>query len=100
MTVFVVLLSTLFIYMILITVIEAPLYYLDFMQQSYKKFIYPSVALWNGVITLFTVGYGDTFVVTYLGRIVVTILSIFGSILISFVTVAILTDFSLKDQDD
>lgn len=90
-TVSVVLLSTLMYFMIVLNVIESPLYYEEF--SNFKNFIYPSVALWNSVITIFTVGYGDIYVVTYFGRILISIMAIFSSIILSFITVAITTDF-------
>lgn len=83
--------------MLLVTVIESPLYYLENIYGGYKKFVHPSMSLWNGVITFFTVGYGDTYVVTYFGRFIVTILAIFSSIIISFITVAITTDFNFEE---
>ena len=96
-TVFIILLSTMFYYMIALTVVESPLYYLDFIQDGYKSFIYPSIALWNTMITLFTIGYGDIYVVTYLGRIFVSILTLLAGIILSFVTVAMTIDFDFGD---
>lgn len=51
------------------------------------------------MITLFTIGYGDVYVVTYLGRIFVTILSMLAGIILSFVTVAMTVDFDFGEQD-
>lgn len=96
-TVFIILLSTMFYYMIALTVVESPLYYLDFIQDGYKAFIYPSIALWNTMITLFTIGYGDIYVVTYFGRIFVAVLTILAGIILSFVTVAMTIDFDFGD---
>lgn len=99
MTVFIILVSTMFYYMIVLTVVESPLYYLSFIQDGFKSFIYPSIALWNTMITLFTIGYGDIFVVTYLGRIFVSILTLLAGIILSFVTVAMTIDFDFGEQD-
>jgi hypothetical protein len=49
------------------------------------------------MITLFTIGYGDVYVVTYLGRIFVTILSMLAGIILSFVTVAMTVDFDFGE---
>ena len=86
-----------FYYMIILNVVEAPLYYLDDIDGGYKLFIYPSISLWNTMITLFTIGYGDISVVTYLGRFFVSILTIVAGIILSFVTVAMTIDFDFED---
>jgi len=66
-TVMTILISTMFYYMLVLNIVESPLYYLNEIDNSYKSFIYPTVSLWNTMITLFTIGYGDITVVTYLG---------------------------------
>lgn len=88
-----------FYYTIILNVVEAPLYYLEDIDGGYKKFIYPSISLWNTMITLFTIGYGDIAVVTYLGRFFVAVLTIVAGIILSFVTVAMTIDFDFEDQD-
>lgn len=98
-TVLVGIFSTLLYYMIILSVIESPLYYIDFIDGGYKNFVYPTIALWNSVITIFTVGYGDIYVVTYFGRFFVALLCIYSGIILSFFTVAITTDFDFGDQD-
>ena len=96
-TVFVILVSTMFYYMIVLTVIESPLYYETDIDDGFKAFIYPSISLWNTMITLFTIGYGDIYAVTYLGRFFVSILTIIAGIILSFVTVAMTIDFDFED---
>lgn len=93
----IVLIITLFYFTIIINVIESPLFYEPIIDDGFKNFVYPSLTLWNSMITLFTVGYGDTYPVTYFGRIVVSILTILAGIILSFVTVAITTDFELTE---
>lgn len=82
-----------FYYMIALTIVESPLYFLSFIYNDNKAFIYPSIALWNTMITLFTIGYGDIYVVTYFGRLYVSVLAILAGIILSFVTVAMTIDF-------
>jgi hypothetical protein len=97
--VIIILLCTLFYYTIALNVIESPLYYEPEISSGFKAFVYPSIALWNAVITLFTIGYGDLYVVTYLGRIFVAVLTILAGIILSFITVAMTIDFDFEDQD-
>ena len=51
------------------------------------------------MITLFTIGYGDVTVVTYLGRLFVSFLTILAGIILSTITVAMTIDFDFEDQD-
>lgn len=83
--------------MIALTVVESPLYYLNMIEDNFKFFIYPSLSLWNTMITLFTIGYGDIYVVTYLGRLFVSVLTILAGIILSFVTVAMTIDFDFGE---
>lgn len=82
---------------IVLTVVESPLFYLDSVDDGRKVFIYPTFSFWNTYVTLFTIGYGDLAVVTYLGRIFVAILTILAGIILSFVTVAMTSDFDFED---
>lgn len=88
-----------FYYTIVLTLLEAPLYYENVIDASFKSFIYPSISLWNTMITLFTIGYGDVYAVTYLGRIFVAGLTIIAGIILSFITVAMTIDFDFNEQD-
>ena len=94
-----ILIGTLFYYTLALNIIESPLFYLPDIDSGYKAFVYPSISLWNTMITLFTIGYGDLAVVTYLGRIFVSVLTILAGIILSFVTVAMTIDFDFEDQD-
>ena len=49
------------------------------------------------MITLFTIGYGDIYAVTYFGRFFVALLTILAGIILSFVTVAMTIDFDFED---
>lgn len=96
-TVFVILMSVMFYYMIVLNVVESPVIFVTGIGSGFKAFIYPSISLWNTMITLFTIGYGDIFVVTYLGWVFVSILTILAGIILSFVTVAMTIDFDFED---
>ncbi len=99
LTVFTILISTIFYFTITLHVVESPLFYLPYIDDGYKSFVYASISLWNTMITIFTIGYGDIFVVTYLGRIFVSILTILSGIILSFVTVAMTIDFDFDESD-
>ena len=96
LTVLMLLIFSMFYYTIVLNVIESPLYYETEVDAGYKAFIYPSISLWNTMITLFTIGYGDLAVVTYLGRIFVSVLTILAGIILSFITVAMTIDFDFE----
>jgi len=98
-TVSILLFTVLLFFSIVLTVVESPLFYHDAVDDGRKVFIYPTFAIWNVFVTLFTIGYGDLAVATYLGRIFVSILTILSGIIIAFITVAMTSDFEFEDQD-
>ena len=63
-----------------------------------EAFATPFDALWWGVVTLTTVGYGDVFPITDEGRIAASALMLLGIGLFSAVT-AIVTSYVLSKQD-
>ncbi len=93
------LISTIFYYTVILCVTESPLYYINDIEADYKNFIFPTISCWHAMTTLTTVGYGDVFVVSYLGRIFVFFLAILSSLILSFFTVSMVMDFQFKSLD-
>ena len=59
-----------------------------------------SVSMWNILITLFSIGYGDIFTYTLLGRIIIVLLSFYGGFVISVITIAILGELEMSKFED
>lgn len=55
-----------------------------------------SVSMWNILITLFSIGYGDIFTYTLLGRVIIILLSFYGGFVISVITIAILGELEMS----
>jgi voltage-gated potassium channel len=60
----------------------------------------PLDALWWSVVTITTVGYGDTYPVTNLGRIIGTLVILLGVIMFSALTSFFTSKFSERGQSD
>jgi voltage-gated potassium channel len=71
------LLTTVFIIFILLIVASSLLYYVEHNAQP-DKFASIPEAMWWGVVTLTTVGYGDIYPVTGLGKFLGAIISLLG----------------------
>lgn len=54
-------------------------------------------AIWLTVITITTVGYGDVYPHTNIGRCIIMFAAIYGSFLLSFVVLAVSSTFVLTD---
>ena len=80
--------SAIFIISFTIRIIEGPLFNLD---KSIDYTLIPN-SIWNVVVTMTTVGYGDLYPKTILGRTVLVITTFLGTIIISLL-VAVLTNF-------
>ena len=52
--------------------------------------------MWNILITLFSIGYGDVYTHTYFGRLIITLLSFYGGFVISVITIVILGEFEMS----
>ena len=52
--------------------------------------------MWNILITLFSIGYGDVYTRTYFGRIIITLLAFFGGFIISIITIAIVGELEMS----
>ena len=71
------LLTTVFIIFILLIVASSLLYYIEHQAQP-EKFANIPEAMWWGVVTLTTVGYGDIYPITTLGKFLGAIISLLG----------------------
>ena len=60
----------------------------------------PMDALWWGLVTITTIGYGDKFPVTTEGRLVAGVLIIFGVAMISTITASFAAWILSQDQAD
>ena len=56
--------------------------------------------MWNVVITLTTTGYGDIFPKTFLGRIVGSLLMMWGTFLVSFFVVTVSNMLKFTPQEE
>lgn len=52
--------------------------------------------MWNILITLFSIGYGDVYTRTYFGRIIITLLAFFGGFIISIITIAVVGELEMS----
>lgn len=66
------------------------------MDDGWKNFHFISMAMWNILITLFSIGYGDVYTNTYLGRLIIVLLSFYGGFVISVITIVILGEFEMS----
>lgn len=55
-------------------------------------------ALWLTIITLFTVGYGDYYPSTNLGKAIIALLAFWGAVLLALVVVSISNIFSIEGK--
>jgi voltage-gated potassium channel len=60
----------------------------------------PMDALWWGLVTITTIGYGDRFPVTTEGRLIAGVLIIFGVAMISTITASFAAWILSQDKDD
>lgn len=66
------------------------------MDDGWKNFHFVSVSMWNILITLFSIGYGDVYTNTYLGRLLIVLLSFYGGFVISIITIAVLGELEMS----
>jgi hypothetical protein len=55
--------------------------------------------MWNIIITMTTVGYGDYFPITDLGRFIIFIVSIWGVTIVSIMVVTLITTLSTSSLE-
>ncbi len=91
------LLCTLFILFVFLLVSSSLMYYVENEAQP-DKFASVPEALWWGVITLTTVGYGDVYPITPVGKVLGGIIALMGIVVIVLPTASIVTGF-LKESE-
>jgi potassium intermediate/small conductance calcium-activated channel subfamily N protein 2 len=77
-----------------IRVIEGPLILID---NDGLDLSIPSNCIWLTLLTMTTVGYGDYYPKTNVGRAICVISSVIGSVLISFIIVALTNSLNFSD---
>jgi hypothetical protein len=85
----------------MLKIIEGPLYYDGVsgdasLHNDYSKL---ENCIWNVVITMTTVGYGDYFPVSNLGRLIVVITSIVGNAVTSLIVFSVSVNFKLTPRE-
>lgn len=84
----VVVLTLLFGFAYMLKILEGPVWYVEaLVREKMMDYNLLENCLWNVLVTMTTVGYGDFYPITNLGRLVCILMAIFGSILISLMTV-------------
>ena len=76
---------------------EAPENEGEYNDNDYRKF---ENCLWNVMITMTTVGYGDYYPITLIGRLVNVFLSIAGTLLTSYMVVFLQNELVFTDNED
>ena len=68
---------------------------------SGHNFNYFSTSIWNVVVTMTTVGYGDVFPKSYFGRLLGTFICLWGVLLVSLfvVTISEALEFSAPQRN-
>jgi len=76
-------------------IFEMP-YYAEIRDREFQGYF---SSIWCIVISITTIGYGDTVPYTFLGRILIMIASIWGTFLISLIIAVVADVFSLKKNE-
>lgn len=93
MLLFLFLIPAVFVFGLLMRIFERP------MRMSNMDFDYAPNAWWNIIITMTTVGYGDTFPYTNIGRLVVAASAFWGGIILSLTFSTMSTFLQLKSNE-
>lgn len=79
----------------MLRIAERPLIHVDKSNNGYDY----ANAMWNVIITMTTVGYGDLYPKTFLGRMVTFFICIWGTCIMSLMVVAITNVFNLDSSE-
>jgi hypothetical protein len=89
------------LFMILIAfmlkIVEGPYYTFDMGINDYRKF---KNCIWNVFVTITTVGYGDMYPNTLLGKIIIILASLGGVFIVSLVTIAIQNTLNMSKSEE
>lgn len=75
------------------------IYSIAYESQGQKVFDSYTTSIWNVIITMTTVGYGDTFSISTFGRMVSVMNAIWGTFIISLLVASIGRLFQISDGE-
>lgn len=81
----------------MLRIAESPAYQETMGDNDYRKFVN---CLWNILVTMTTVGYGDYYPITNLGRLINIFVSLWGNCLTSFMVVALQNGLVFDENQD
>jgi hypothetical protein len=94
-------LITIFPFAYMLKVVEGPVYLIDKDSQTFKiDYRIFGNCFWNVLVTMTTVGYGDMYPKTNLGRLICLIAGFCGVVVLSFVVIALTNDFTLSENEE
>ena len=88
------------IFSFMIRIVEGPAFFVDAtMQKNNINFNIFQNCVWCVSVTMTTVGYGDYYPVTNLGRLIMIITAIVGNIIISLIIVSMQRKFEFSENE-
>lgn len=84
----------------MIKIIEGPMWYVTDEKNNYNDYRKFYNCIWNMFVTMTTVGYGDYYPLTSIGRLIIVISSISGIILVSLVVIFLQNTTELNSDEE